>query len=76
MPNRPALKTIAQMVGLSHMAASKAPRDVPSTSAAKERARKIVSKAGCTFSLCFHKIGKRMPRGLRRQKIKIRRESL
>lgn len=69
MPNRPALKAVAQMAGLSRMAVSKALQDVPGISAAKERVGTIVSKAGCTFSLCFHEMGKRMPRGLRRRKI-------
>ena len=40
MPNRPTLKTIGQLAGLSHVAVSKALRDAPDISAAtKERVR-------------------------------------
>ena len=41
MPNRPTLKTIAQIAGLSHVAVSKALRDAPDISGAtKERVKK------------------------------------
>lgn len=63
MPNRPALKAIAQMAGLSHRAVSKALQGVSGISAAKARAGKIAGKAGRAFSLCFHEMRKRIPRG-------------
>ena len=52
MPNRPTLKTIAQMAGLSHVAVSKALRDAPDISAAtKERVKKIADEIGYTPNL-------------------------
>lgn len=49
MPDRPTLKTIAQIAGLSHVAVSKALRDAPDISAAtKERVRKIADELGYT----------------------------
>ena len=49
MPNRPTLKTIGQLAGLSHVAVSKALRDAPDISAAtKERVRKIAEELGYT----------------------------
>ncbi len=49
MPNRPTLKTIGQMTGLSHVAVSKALRDAPDISdATKERVRKIAAEVGYT----------------------------
>lgn len=49
MPNRPTLKTIGQIAGLSHVAVSKALRDAPDISAAtKERVRKIAEELGYT----------------------------
>lgn len=49
MPNRPTLKTIAQMAGLSHVAVSKALRDAPDiSSATKERVKKIADDLGYT----------------------------
>ncbi len=52
MPNRPTLKTIGQMAGLSHVAVSKALRDAPDISAAtKERVKKIAEELGYTPNL-------------------------
>lgn len=52
MPNRPTLKTIAQIAGLSHVAVSKALRDAPDISAAtKERVKKIAEELGYTPNL-------------------------
>lgn len=52
MPNRPTLKTIAQLAGLSHVAVSKALRDAPDISAAtKERVKKIADELGYTPNL-------------------------
>ena len=49
MSNRPTLKTIAQIAGLSHVAVSKALRDAPDISAAtKERVKKIADELGYT----------------------------
>lgn len=49
MPNRPTLKTIGQLAGLSHVAVSKALRDAPDISAAtKERVKKIAEELGYT----------------------------
>lgn len=49
MPDRPTLKTIAQIAGLSHVAVSKALRDAPDISAAtKERVRRIADELGYT----------------------------
>ena len=49
MPDRPTLKSIAQIAGLSHVAVSKALRDAPDISAAtKERVRKIADELGYT----------------------------
>ena len=49
MPDRPTLKTIAQLTGLSHVAVSKALRDAPDISAAtKERVRKAAAELGYT----------------------------
>lgn len=49
MPNRPTLKTIGQLAGLSHVAVSKALRDAPDISeATKERVRKIAADLGYT----------------------------
>lgn len=49
MPDRPTLKTIGQIAGLSHVAVSKALRDAPDISAAtKERVRKIADELGYT----------------------------
>ncbi len=49
MPNRPTLKTIAQLAGLSHVAVSKALRDAPDISdATKERVRRIANELGYT----------------------------
>ena len=49
MRNRPTLKTIGQMAGLSHVAVSKALRDAPDISAAtKERVKKIADELGYT----------------------------
>lgn len=47
MQNRPTLKSIGKMAGLSHVAVSKALRDAPDISAAtKERVRKIAEEVG------------------------------
>ena len=52
MSNRPTLKTIAQIAGLSHVAVSKALRDAPDISAAtKERVKKIADELGYTPNL-------------------------
>lgn len=52
MPNRPTLKTIAQIAGLSHVAVSKALRDAPDISdATKERVKKIAEELGYTPNL-------------------------
>ena len=52
MPNRPTLKTIGQIAGLSHVAVSKALRDAPDISAAtKERVKKIARELGYTPNL-------------------------
>ena len=52
MPNRPTLKTIAQIAGLSHVAVSKALRDAPDISGAtKERVKKIAEELGYTPNL-------------------------
>lgn len=52
MPNRPTLKTIARLAGLSHVAVSKALRDAPDISAAtKERVKKIADEVGYTPNL-------------------------
>ena len=52
MPNRPTLKTIGQIAGLSHVAVSKALRDAPDISAAtKERVKKIAEEVGYTPNL-------------------------
>ncbi len=52
MANRPTLKTIAQLAGLSHVAVSKALRDAPDISeATKERVRKIAEEVGYTPNL-------------------------
>lgn len=52
MPNRPTLKTIARLAGLSHVAVSKALRDAPDISAAtKERVKKIADELGYTPNL-------------------------
>ncbi len=52
MPNRPTLKTIAQMAGLSHVAVSKALRDAPDISAAtKARVKKLAEQVGYTPNL-------------------------
>lgn len=49
MADRPTLKTIGQIAGLSHVAVSKALRDAPDISAAtKERVRKIADELGYT----------------------------
>lgn len=49
MSNRPTLKTIGQLAGLSHVAVSKALRDAPDISAAtKERVKKIADELGYT----------------------------
>ena len=49
MADRPTLKTIGQLAGLSHVAVSKALRDAPDISAAtKERVRKIADELGYT----------------------------
>ena len=49
MSNRPTLKTIGQLAGLSHVAVSKALRDAPDISdATKERVRKIADELGYT----------------------------
>ena len=49
MPDRPTLKTIGQIAGLSHVAVSKALRDAPDISAAtKARVRKIADELGYT----------------------------
>jgi len=49
MANRPTLKTIGQLTGLSHVAVSKALRDAPDISAAtKERVRKVAEELGYT----------------------------
>ena len=49
MPNRPTLKTIGQLAGLSHVAVSKALRDAPDISeATKARVRKIAEELGYT----------------------------
>lgn len=49
MQNRPTLKTIAKLAGLSHVAVSKALRDAPDISAAtKERVKKIADEIGYT----------------------------
>ena len=49
MPNRPTLKTIGQLAGLSHVAVSKALRDAPDISdATKERVKKIAEELGYT----------------------------
>ncbi|MCI8422661.1 MAG: LacI family transcriptional regulator [Lawsonibacter sp.] len=49
MQNRPTLKTIGKLAGLSHVAVSKALRDAPDISAAtKERVRKIAEEVGYT----------------------------
>ena len=49
MGNRPTLKTIGQLAGLSHVAVSKALRDAPDISdATKERVRKIAREVGYT----------------------------
>ena len=49
MPNRPTLKTIGQITGLSHVAVSKALRDAPDISAAtKERVKKVAAELGYT----------------------------
>ena len=49
MPNRPTLKTIGQLAGLSHVAVSKALRDAPDISeATKERVKKIAAELGYT----------------------------
>lgn len=49
MPNRPTIKTIAQLAGLSHVSVSKALRDAPDISAAtKERVKKIADELGYT----------------------------
>ena len=52
MADRPTLKTIGQIAGLSHVAVSKALRDAPDISAAtKERVRKIADELGYTPNL-------------------------
>lgn len=52
MSNRPTLKTIARIAGLSHVAVSKALRDAPDISAAtKERVKKIADELGYTPNL-------------------------
>lgn len=52
MSNRPTLKTIAQLAGLSHVAVSKALRDAPDiSSATKERVKKIAEELGYTPNL-------------------------
>ena len=52
MPNRPTLKTIGQLAGLSLVAVSKALRDAPDISAAtKERVKKIAEEVGYTPNL-------------------------
>ena len=52
MANRPTLRTIAQLAGLSHVAVSKALRDAPDISqATKERVRKIADELGYTPNL-------------------------
>ncbi len=52
MSNRPTLKTIGQLAGLSHVAVSKALRDAPDISAAtKERVKKIADELGYTPNL-------------------------
>lgn len=49
MPNRPTLKTIAQLTGLSQVAVSKALRDAPDISdATKERVKNIAAELGYT----------------------------
>ena len=49
MANRPTLKTIARLTGLSHVAVSKALRDAPDISAAtKERVKKVARELGYT----------------------------
>ena len=49
MADRPTLKTIGQLAGLSHVAVSKALRDAPDISAAtKERVKKIADELGYT----------------------------
>ncbi len=49
MPERPTLKTIGQIAGLSHVAVSKALRDAPDISAAtKERVKRIADELGYT----------------------------
>ncbi len=49
MANRPTLKTIGQLTGLSHVAVSKALRDAPDISAAtKEHVRKVADELGYT----------------------------
>ena len=52
MQNRPTLKTIARLAGVSHVAVSKALRDAPDISAAtKERVKKIAEEIGYTPNL-------------------------
>jgi len=52
MPDRPTLKTIGQLTGLSHVAVSKALRDAPDISAAtKERVKKVATELGYTPNL-------------------------
>lgn len=52
MPNRPTLKTIAQMTGLSHVAVSKALRDAPDISAeTKERVKQVANALGYTTNI-------------------------
>ncbi len=52
MPDRPTLKTIGKLAGLSHVAVSKALRDAPDISAAtKERVKKIADELGYTPNL-------------------------
>lgn len=52
MSNRPTLKTIGKLAGLSHVAVSKALRDAPDISeATKERVRKIADELGYTPNL-------------------------
>lgn len=49
MSNRPTLKTIGRLTGLSHVAVSKALRDAPDISAAtKERVKKVADELGYT----------------------------
>ena len=52
MGNRPTLKTIGQLAGLSHVAVSKALRDAPDISeATKARVKKIAREVGYTPNL-------------------------